>query len=357
MRAHPMRALALSALLLGAAAVAAVASRPSTEQAGARAAAPASSTAAAQALAAGVTGPAKEKALLPFDHEARTQMNYVPMVRAGVPLDELGEPQKQQALSLLHAGLSDSGFATARTIIAHEDILREIEKGQGVKNYMRRQPGLYYTAVFGTPAADTPWGWRFEGHHLSVNVTHTGKDGDVVAPLFFGSNPAKVLTGPQAGLRILAAEEDDARALIETFTAEQKTTAIIAPETTNDIVSTNKPQVAPMAFEGVAAGSLTAAQKTQLRKLIDVYANRVPAAQRASQLARMEKAGFDKLHFAWAGSLERGKKHYYRIHGPTMLIEYDNSQNDANHIHSVWRDFEYDWGGDALRKHLAAVRH
>ncbi|HTV01733.1 MAG TPA: DUF3500 domain-containing protein [Luteitalea sp.] len=352
-----MRVLALSVLLLGAAAVAAVASRPSTEQAVARGSAPTSSTAAAQAFAAAVTGPAREKALLPFDHEARTQLNYVPMVRAGVPLEELAEPQKQQAFALLHSGLSDSGFATARTIIAHEDILREIEKGQGVANYMRRQPGLYYTAIFGTPAADAPWGWRFEGHHLSVNVTHRGKDGDIVAPLFFGSNPAKVLTGPAAGLRILAAEEDEARALIDSFSAEQKTKAVIAPETTNDIVSTNKPAVAPMEFAGVAAGTLTAAQKTQLRKLIDVYANRVPAGQRKAQLARMEKAGFDTLHFAWAGSLEKGKKHYYRVHGPTMLIEYDNSQNDANHIHSVWRDFEYDWGGDPLRKHLAAVKH
>jgi hypothetical protein len=351
-----MRALLISSLIIGGA-VAAVSSRPSTAQPAKAGRAPATSTAAAQSLASSLTGPAKDKAMLPLDHEARTQLNYVPMVRAGVPLEELSDPQKTQALSLLRSGLSESGFATAQKIIAHEDILREIEKAAGVNNYMRRQPGLYYTAVFGTPAADGMWGWRFEGHHLSVNVTHGGKDGDIVAPLFFGSNPAKVLSGPSAGLRILAAEEDEARALMALFSADQKTKVVIAPETTNDIVTTNKPKAEIAQFDGVAAGAMTAPQKAQLRKLLDVYAARFPAAQRTSQLARIDKAGFDKLHFAWAGSLDVGKKHYYRIHGPTVLIEYDNSQNDANHIHSMWRDLQHDFGGDLLRKHLAANKH
>lgn len=352
-----MRALLVSTMIIGGA-VAAVSSRPSTAQPAAKAGqAPATSTVAAQALASSLTGAAKDKALLPVDHEARTQLNYVPMVRAGVPLEELTEPQKTQALSLLRTGLSESGFATAQKIIGHEDILREIEKAAGVGNYMRRQPGLYYTALFGSPAADNIWGWRFEGHHLSVNVTHAGKDGDIVAPLFFGSNPAKVLSGPSAGLRILAAEEDEARALMALFTADQKTKVVIAPETSNDIVTTNKPKAEIAQFDGVAAGAMTAPQKAQLRKLLDVYASRFPAAQRTSQLARIDKAGFDKLHFAWAGSLEVGKKHYYRIHGPTVLIEYDNSQNDANHIHSMWRDLQHDFGGDLLRKHLASTKH
>jgi Protein of unknown function (DUF3500) len=356
-----MRALLISALLIGAAA-AAVASRSSSAQPVAAGkvsstATATGSTAAAQALVASLSGPAKDKGVLPIDHEARTQLNYVPMVRAGVPLDELTDPQKAHALSLLRSGLSESGFATARAIIAHEDILREIEKAQGVANYMRRQPGLYYTAVFGTPSDQGWWAWRFEGHHLSVNATHAGKDGDVVAPLFFGSNPAKVLSGPSMGLRILKAEEDEARALMGLFTDEQKSKAVIAPETTNDIVTTNKPKAEIAQFEGVTAAAMTAPQQAQLRKLLDVYAARFPAAQRSSQLARIDKAGFDKLYFAWAGSVEVGKKHYYRIHGPSVLIEYDNSQNDANHIHSIWRDPEHDFGGDLLRKHLTSVKH
>lgn len=355
-----MRVLAISGLVLGAAAAAVVATHSSFAQpsTGGRTALPAQSgLSAARALASSLTGTAKDKAMLPLDHEARTQMNYVPMVRAGVALEDLAEPQKAQALSLLRSGLSESGYATAQKIIAHEDILRELEKSQGVGNYMRRQPGLYYTAIFGPPAADTPWGWRFEGHHLSVNVAHTGKDGQVVAPLFFGANPARVPSGPSAGLRILAAEEDEARALVALLTPEQTTKMVIAPETTNDIVTTNKPNVELGTKEGLPASAMTAPQRAQLRKLIEVYASRVPATQRTAQLTRMEKAGFDQLHFAWAGSLEPGKKHYYRVHGPTLLIEYDNSQNDANHIHSVWRDLQHDWGGDVLRKHLAASKH
>jgi len=354
-----MRALLIPALVIGAAAASAC-SRPSTAQpAAASKATPAvtSSTAAAQALASSLSGPAKEKAMLPWDHDARQKMQYIPVVRAGVPLEELSDPQKAHALSLLRSGLSESGYATARTIIAHEDILREVERGQGVSNYMRRQPGLYYTAIFGTPAAGGAWGWRFEGHHLSVNVTHAGTDGEIVAPLFFGSNPARVPSGPSAGLRILAAEEDEARALLALLDPAQRARVVIAPETTNDIATTTVPKVEGMAFAGIPAASMTAPQKAQLRKLIEVYASRVPARQRASQLARMEKAGFDTLHFAWAGSLDVGKKHYYRVHGPTMLIEYDNSQNDANHIHSVWRDLEHDFGGDLLRKHLASAKH
>lgn len=353
-----MRALFTSVLVLGTAAAAVVATRPSIIQAQAGRTSPAvSSTAAAQALASSLSGAARDKAMLPLDHEARRQMNYVPMVRAGVSLEELGETQKTQALALLRSGLSETGYATAEKIIAHEDILREIEKGQGVSNYNRRQPGLYYTALFGTPSADGVWGWRFEGHHLSVNVAHVGKGGDIVAPLFFGANPAKVLSGPSAGLRILAAEEDEARALMALLTPEQTAKVVIAPETTNDIATTNKPDVALARREGLAAGTMSAAQKAQLRKLIDVYASRVPPAQRTAQLARLEQAGFDQLHFAWAGGLEPGRKHYYRIHGPTVLIEYDNSQNDANHIHTVWRDLQHDWGGDVLRKHLAASKH
>ncbi|MGV3518031.1 DUF3500 domain-containing protein [Luteitalea sp.] len=354
-----MRALLIATLMFGAAA-AAVSSRPSTAQpataAKAGAAAP-SSTAAATALARALSGPPRAKAMLPLAHEARTQLNYVPMVRAGVPLDELTDAQQAQALALLRSGLSESGYASARQIIAHEDILREIEKGQGVANYMRRQPGLYYTAIFGEPSTGGWWAWRFEGHHLSVNVTHAGARGDIVAPLFFGSNPAKVLSGPSAGLRIQAAEEDEARALLGLFSAEQKTRVVIAPETTNDIVTTNKPKAEIAQFDGLPASAMTAPQKAQLRKLLEVYASRFPAAQRASQLARIEKAGVDTLHFAWAGSLDVGKKHYYRIHGPTVLIEYDNSQNDANHIHSMWRDPEFDFGGDLLRKHLQTVKH
>lgn len=347
-----MRATILSVLVAGAL-VAAVASRPA---AGQRASTPDASTAAA-ALVAALSGDAKTRASLPLDDPARTQMNYVPMVRAGVPLEELGEPQREQVLGLLRTGLGEAGYARARDIIAHEDILRELEREQGVSNFNRRQPGLYYTAIFGTPSASGFWGWRFEGHHLSVNVTHRGAAGDAVAPLFFGANPARVPSGPRAGLRILAAEEDEARALWALLSETQRQRALIAPETTNDIRTTNVPSVSLTSFEGLPASEMTAPQTRQLRTLLEVYASRFPTTQRADQLARIEKAGFGQVHFAWAGGTQSGQKHYYRLHGPTFLVEYDNSQNNANHIHSVWRDPDHDFGGDVLRKHLATVKH
>lgn len=310
----------------------------------------------AQAFAASLSDAQRAIGRFPFDAEERYTFNYVPMVRGGVALGDMTDGQREQAHALLRAALSPDGYATATTIIAHEAILRELERERGVRNYARRNPEMYYLALFGEPASAAPWGWRFEGHHLSVNVTQGAPGGDVVAPLFFGANPARVPSGPHAGLRILAAEEDAARALLGSFDAATRAKAIIAAETTNDIVTKNTPKVDGLSFEGVPASAMSQAQRTQLRTLIDVYARRLSAREAASQLARIE-ATFDEVHFAWAGGTEVGEKHYYRVHGPTFLIEYDNSQNDANHIHSIWRDLENDFGGDLLRQHLAKHAH
>lgn len=313
--------------------------------------------ASAQAFAASQSDAQRGLGRFPFDAQERYTFNYVPMVRGGVPLGDMTDAQKGQVDVLLKAALSADGFAKAKQIVAHEDILRELERGQGVANYQRRNPSLYYLALFGDPSPRAPWGWRFEGHHLSVNVTHRGADGDVVAPLFFGANPARVPSGPHKGLRILAAEEDLARALVTSFAPAARTRVVIAPETTNEIVTKNAPKVDGLSYAGVPAAEMTPAQRTQLRALIDVYAKRLSPREAASQLARIDAAGFEKVYFAWAGGLEVGQKHYYRVHGPTFLIEYDNSQNDGNHIHSIWRDLERDFGGDLLRKHLAQHKH
>jgi len=311
----------------------------------------------AQAFGASLDDAQQKVGRFPFDAKERYTFNYVPMVRGGVALGDMREAQRRHAHGLLRTALSPAGYETATKIIAHEAILHDLERDGGVATYGRRQPGLYYLALFGEPSAKDRWGWRFEGHHLSVNVTHNGPAGDVVAPLFFGANPARVPSGPHAGLRILAAEEDLARALLGSFDAPTKAKVIIAPETTNEIVTRNVPKVEGMQLEGIAAGAMTEGQRTQLRRLIETYANRLSAREAASQMARIDAAGFDKVHFAWAGGVEPGQKHYYRVHGPTFLIEYDNSQNDANHIHSVWRDLERDFDGDLLRQHLAQHRH
>lgn len=307
-------------------------------------------TAAARALLQSLPATKQADAKLSFDSAERTKWHYVPMQRAGVPLADLATEQKALVDSLLKSALSPSGFKTAQQIVQHETILREIEGSA------RRDPGLYYTAVFGDPSPRAPWAWRFEGHHLSVNATHIDGQSQVVAPLFMGSNPARVPSGPKTGLRILAAEEDLARELIRMLPDERRTRAMLSERTFGDIVTRNDPKVRAFDIEGLAVGDMSQEEHAQLRKLLHLYANRMTESAARDQLERIDRAGFDKLHFGWAGSLESGKPHYYRIHGPTVLIEYDNTQNNANHIHSVWRDLERDFGGDLLRAHYEAHR-
>lgn len=305
-------------------------------------------TAAARALLQSLPEAKRAQAQLSFDSSERTNWNYVPARRAGVALAELDANQKTLIDPLLRSALSPAGFNTARQIVQHESILAEIEGNP------RRDPELYYTAVFGEPGPRAPWAWRFEGHHLSVNVTHVDSQTQVVAPLFMGSNPARIPDGPKAGLRLLGAEEDLARDLIRMLPEKRRTRAMLADDAFSDIITRNDPKVRSLNMEGLAAGEMSPPEQTQLRKLLQVYADRMTESAAREQLERIERAGFEKLHFGWAGRLEPGKPHYYRVHGPTVLIEYDNTQNNANHIHSVWRDLERDFGGDLLRSHYEA---
>ena len=220
-----------------------------------------------------------------------------------------------------------------------------------------RDSNRYYLSVFGEPNASTPWGWRVEGHHLSVNYTELGRTGHVVSPVFFGANPARVPSGPQAGLRILAAEEDLARDLVKMLDASQRKVAIFSDTAYVEIESRNDPKVRALKAEGLRAADMSSAQRAQLRRIVEHYAGRVTAAARAHAMRDLEDGGFGDLRFAWAGSSEVGQAHYYRIHGPTILIEYDNQQNNANHIHTVWRDLRHDFGGDLLAEHYRKHKH
>jgi hypothetical protein len=190
-----------------------------------------------------------------------------------------------------------------------------------------------------------------------VNVTDLGPHGQIVAPLFMGANPARVPSGPQEGVRLLAAEEDLAIELLHMLDPRQRARATIAAQTFGDILTGNDPKVEPMSFAGLPAAEMTIAQQRQLRRLLELYARRMADSSAHRQLQRIEDAGFDRLHFAWAGAHRPGEPHYYRIHGPTVLVEYDNSQASANHIHTVWRDLENDFGGDLLRMHYARQPH
>jgi uncharacterized protein DUF3500 len=305
----------------------------------------------------------RQKATFAFEDEAnRLDWHFIPRERKGLPLKDLDEKQRDLALAFLRTGLSAQGYKKATSIMELEKVLGEIEakaraaSGRGGSG-ITRDPINYYFSVFGTPAPKQPWGWRVEGHHISLNFTVVNGELIATSPSFFGSNPAEVKEGPQQGLRILKGEEDLARALLQSLTDEQRKTAILDVKAPNDIVSFNSKQADPLSPDGIAAAQLTPPQRDMLKKVIDEYAGQMTAELAADRLDKIQKGGFDKVHFAWAGEAEHGKPHYYRIQGPSFLIEYDNTQNNANHIHSVWRDFAGDFGRDLIREHVRSVAH
>ena len=293
-----------------------------------------------------------------FDTTERSNWFFTPVDRKGLTLSRMTAEARARVDSLLLTGLSARGFGTAKTIMRHEAILHDIEAaGPPEGRRWVRDSNRYYLSVFGEPNSTDAWGWRVEGHHLSVNYTELGRSGHVVSPVFFGANPARVPSGPKAGLRILAAEEDLARDLVTMLDAGQRKAAIFSDTAYVEIETRNDPRARALKAEGLRAADMTAAQRAQLRRIVDHYAGRVTAAARAHAMRDLDEGGFGELRFAWAGSTEVGQAHYYRIHGPTILIEYDNQQNNANHIHTVWRDLRHDFGGDLLAEHYRKHKH
>jgi hypothetical protein len=282
-----------------------------------------------------------------FADNERFNWHFIPKPRKGLTLKDMSEDQRKTAKALLSAGLSQQGSTRVLTIMSLEQILHEIEQGKGPK----RDEVMYYWTVFGKPGDGKPWGWRVEGHHLSVNFTIAGDTAVAAGPAFLGTNPAEVRDGPRKGLRVLAEEEDMARALVKSLSDEQAKKAVIAQSAPKDILTEAKRQAVLAKFEGIPYGELTDPQKAALTDLLALYANRLRPELARHDLKRIAQAGLDKVYFAWAGGIEKGQGHYYRIHGPTFLVEYDNVQNNANHVHSVWRDLENDFGGDLLKKH------
>ena len=295
----------------------------------------------------------RSKATFQLTDEERQNWHFVPRARKGLPLKEMSVAQQRLAQALLASGLSQRGYAKASTIMSLEQILRDLEKGKGPT----RDEDLYFVSIFGTPAAAQPWGWRFEGHHLALNFT-VGKNSQIsTSPSFFGTNPADVLEGPRKGLRVLGAEEDLGRALIRSFTAEQLKIALIATNAPKEIITSDDRHVNPLAEAGLPYGKLKRDQRALFKVLIEEYLHRYRPELAEHDLAKIQKAGWDKLRFAWAGGLEKFQGHYYRVQGPSFLLEYDNVQNNNNHIHTVWRDFINDFGEDLLKEHYQIHPH
>ncbi|MGD8252337.1 MAG: DUF3500 domain-containing protein [Desulfobacterales bacterium] len=294
-------------------------------------------------------GPEQLKsATFAFDDKARFDWHYIPRSRSGLPLKAMTEPQRRLARRFLQSGLSSPGYAKAQAIMALEAVLREIEAW----NWLGRDPDKYFFSFFGNPSETGTWGWRVEGHHLSLNITVV--DGRLVAdaPRFLGANPAHVSEGPLKGVRVLAAEEDLARRLVRSLEPEKRKQAVFSGQAFRDIVTGAEETVSPLEPVGIAAIELSSERQAALMELIDVYVSAMPPEIARQRMAAIEEGGIGSIFFGWAGGVEPGQPHYYRIQGPRFLIEYDNVQNDANHIHTVWRDFNGDFGRDLLREHL-----
>ena len=277
----------------------------------------------------------------------RENWHFVPKQRNGLALKEMTPLQREKALALLRAGLSDRGHLQVEAIMALERVLFELE------GTARRDAGLYTVTVFGTPSPDGIWGWRFEGHHLSVNFTLVGSTHVSTTPSFFGSNPAEVRSGPKKGQRALAELEDLGRDVLNGLDPSQRALAVTSDRAPNDILTSNQARVVLEAPKGVPYARMNAAQQERLQALVRAYVQRHREDLAQVDLQKIAAAGWDRVHFCWAGGLEKGAPHYYRVQGPTFVIEYDNVQNGANHVHAVWRDPEADFGRDLLKEHYA----
>ncbi|HWQ31817.1 MAG TPA: DUF3500 domain-containing protein [Blastocatellia bacterium] len=322
-------------------------------------------SAAAMADAAGrflntLTPEQKAKAVFKFDDEQRFDWHFIPRDRKGLPLKEMNEAQRRAALEFLKTGLSQRGYLKASTIMTLENVLREME---GPNRRFPRDPELYYFSLFGTPGPRQAWGWRVEGHHISLNFTISGHSIVATSPSFFGTNPAEVRVDvpqknwPQKGSRVLAAEEDLARELVKALDEKQRAKAIINPKAPDDIISFNKVRAEPLDRAGITAGEMNSAQFDKLTKLVEEYCNNVPEDLAAARRDKFRTAKREQIYFVWAGGIEKNEPHYYRVQTPAFLIEFDDTQNNANHIHSVWRDFNGDFGRDLLAEHYRSTPH
>ncbi len=295
---------------------------------------------------ASLTPEQRAKATFAFEDAERYKWFYVPIERKGLPLREMSPYQKHLASALLSAGLSQTGYIKAVTIMSLEDVLRMQENDSGE----RRNPEKYYFSIFGTPSDTGTWAYRVEGHHVSQN--YTVAHGRVVdGPSFFGANPAEVRKGPRTGLRTLAAEEDLGRDVISALEPEQQKVAIVDAKAYPDVITTNSRKAAIAGQpSGLSASKMNSQQFDRLIALMEEYVHNLPEQAAEWREEQIRKAG-KNIYFAWAGGVNKGDPHYYRVQSPSFLIEYDCTQDNANHIHSVWRDFDGDFGEDLLKEH------
>lgn len=295
--------------------------------------------------------PQLEKINYAYDADERLNWYFVPRARNGLMLREMTDRQKEAAMSLLKATLSQQGQEKAIAIIQLEIILKELEKAPPESDY--RSPVKYYFTIFGTPDEKKLWGWRIEGHHLSLNFSSESGKIASATPLFFGSNPGIVPTGEKKGYQILKDEVNYAFELLNSFNADQLKKVIISETAPGDIITGNKRKAGALNKEGITFAEMTDAQQKLFLRLLSIYVKNYPLGFSNELMQKIEKAGLNELRFIWAGGKKYGESngYYYRIQNDIILIEYDNTQNNGNHIHTVTRDLTNDFGEDILKKH------
>jgi hypothetical protein len=310
---------------------------------------------AATRFLASLTPEQRTQAIFTLEAEERLRWNFIPeeaFPRNGLPLKAMTDDQRTLAHELLETALSERGYMTYTGIMQLENILKVTEAG----GKFARDPIQYRFSIFGEPSASGTWGWRVEGHHISLHFTIVKGALAANTPTFAGTNPAEVRDevpgAAPKGTRVLGLQEDAGRALVMALDATQRATATVSATAPNDIVTGNRLDIDPLAPVGLGVSAMTPAQRDMLMKVIDTYAGLMAADIAAERMAKIKTAGIENVSFAWAGPVERGQRHYYRVQGPTFLIEFDNTQNNGNHVHSIWRDFKGDFGRDLLREHL-----
>ena len=299
------------------------------------------------------------RATFGFESDERVRFHFVPpetFERHGLPLKEMSSEQRERAHDLLRTGLSQSGYMTATEIIEIEAILQAMEAMEGGGQFSR-DPELYFVSVFGTPSTDGTWAWRFEGHHLSLHFTIIDGGITVSAPTFLAASPAEVMEGPRMGLRALGSLEDAGRALLASLDPAQRDVAIIEDVAPTNIVTGVELAPDPLSPVGIVGSELTLAQRDLLMAVIEFYTSVMAHDIAGLRRAKIQEDGIDDITFAWAGGTSYGDVSYFRVQGPSFLIEFDHTQRDPNHIHTGWRDFDGDFGRDVLREHLAMQEH
>jgi hypothetical protein len=305
--------------------------------------------AAAQNFLASLDADQKALATFKLDDPERQNWKFTPVERKGITLQQLRPEQDHLALALLNSAMSNEGFAKAVTIMSQERILFDLENSSP-----KRNPEKYHILIFGEPSTTGSWAWRFEGHHFSCSVTIAGGKLVSMTPSFMGTNPGEVKDGPRKGLRMLKDEEDLAVQLVKSFTDEQKKDGVLPGAAPADVLSAEKPKADPLNPAGIASSKLDEKQRAMLWNVIGEYIGRFRPELSEPVRHKLATAGDPKITFAWIGGTEPGQGKYYRIQSPEFLFEFDNTQNNCNHPHATWRDFNGDFGTDILAAHLKA---